>query len=123
MLRTDIRLALPSKGALHKDAFEFLEACGLKIFRPNPRQYEATIPSLPQLTVMFQRPGDIVTGVRQGSIDFGITGLDILAEKAYGRSHTILMLFRYPGPYTLPYIAPITRTTPATPPTFPRYCR
>lgn len=92
MSRTDIRLALPSKGALHKDAFDFLEACGLKIFRPNPRQYEATIPSLPQLTVMFQRPGDIVTGVRQGSIDFGITGLDILAEKAYGRSHTILTL-------------------------------
>ncbi|WP_420631890.1 ATP phosphoribosyltransferase [Candidatus Leptofilum sp.] len=92
MKRTDIRLALPSKGALHKDAFEFLEACGLKIFRPNPRQYEAKIPSLPELTVMFQRPGDIVTGVRQGSIDFGITGLDILSEKAYGRSHTILIL-------------------------------
>lgn len=92
MLRTDIRLALPSKGALHKDAFDFLEACGLKIFRPNPRQYEATIPSLPQLTIMFQRPGDIVTGVRQGSIDFGITGLDILAEKAFGRSNAILVL-------------------------------
>jgi ATP phosphoribosyltransferase len=92
MSRTDIRLALPSKGALHKDAFDFLEACGLKIFRPNPRQYEAKIPSLPTLTVMFQRPGDIVTGVRQGSIDFGITGLDILSEKAYGRSHTILTL-------------------------------
>ena len=92
MNRTDIRLALPSKGALHKDAFDFLEACGLKIYRPNPRQYEATIPSLPEITVMFQRPGDIVTGVRQGSIDFGITGVDILAEKAYGRSHTILTL-------------------------------
>jgi ATP phosphoribosyltransferase len=92
MTRTDIRLALPSKGALHKDAFEFLEACGLKIFRPNPRQYEATIPSLPQVTVMFQRPGDIVTGVRQGSIDFGITGLDIFAEKSYGRSQSILVL-------------------------------
>ncbi len=92
MSRTDIRLALPSKGALHKDAFDFLEACGLKIFRPNPRQYEATIPSLPQITVMFQRPGDIVTGVRQGSIDFGITGLDILAEKAHGRSQSILVL-------------------------------
>lgn len=92
MLRTDIRLALPSKGALHSDAFDFLEACGLKIFRPNPRQYEARIPSLPPVTVMFQRPGDIVTGVRQGSIDFGITGLDILAEKAHGRSHSILVL-------------------------------
>lgn len=92
MSRTDIRLALPSKGALYTDVFEFLEACGLKIYRPNPRQYEATIPSLPGLTVMFQRPGDIVTGVRQGSIDFGITGLDILAEKAYGRSQNILTL-------------------------------
>ena len=38
MSRTDIRLALPSKGALHKDAFDFLEACGLKIFRPNTRR-------------------------------------------------------------------------------------
>ena len=58
MSRTDIRLALPSKGALHKDAFDFLEACGLKIFRPNPRQYEATIPSLPELTVIV-----MITGV------------------------------------------------------------
>ena len=92
MTRTDIRLALPSKGALYKDALDFLEACGLKIFRPNPRQYEATVPSLPALKVMFQRPGDIVTGIRQGSLDFGITGLDILAEKAYGRSQNILPL-------------------------------
>ncbi len=92
MIRTDIRLGLPSKGALYNDAFDFLAACGLKVYRPNPRQYEATIPSLPGLTVMFQRPGDIVTGVRQGSIDFGITGLDILAEKAHGRSQNILTL-------------------------------
>lgn len=92
MIRTDIRLGLPSKGALYNDAFDFLAACGLKVYRPNPRQYEATIPSLPGLTVMFQRPGDIVTGVRQGSIDFGITGLDILAEKAHGRSQNILVL-------------------------------
>ncbi|MCB9420671.1 MAG: ATP phosphoribosyltransferase [Ardenticatenaceae bacterium] len=81
MTRTDIRLALPSKGILQNGADEFLAACGLKVYRPNPRQYAATIAALPGVTVMFQRPGDIVVGVRQGTMDFGITGLDMLAEK------------------------------------------
>ena len=84
MERRDIRLALPSKGVLQSGALEFLEACGLKVYRPNPRQYAATLPALPGVTVMFQRPGDIVVGVRQGSVDFGITGLDVLAEKGAG---------------------------------------
>jgi len=84
MNRSDIRLALPSKGALYQDTFNFLAACGLKVNRPNPRQYAATIPDLPNLTVMFQRPGDIVIGVREGTVDFGITGYDILAEKGVG---------------------------------------
>ncbi len=81
MTRTNIRLALPSKGILQSGAMEFLAACGLKVFRPNPRQYAATIPALPGVMVMFQRPGDIVVGVRQGTMDFGVTGLDMLAEK------------------------------------------
>jgi ATP phosphoribosyltransferase len=80
MTRTDIRLGLPSKGILRDGALDFLASCGLKVFRPNPRQYAATIPNLPGLTVLFQRPGDIVIGVRQGSLDFGITGFDILSE-------------------------------------------
>jgi ATP phosphoribosyltransferase len=81
MERADIRLALPSKGILQEGAMTFLDACGLKVFRPNPRQYAATIPSMPDVTVLFQRPGDIVTSVQSGSLEFGITGLDVLAEK------------------------------------------
>ncbi len=81
MTRTDIRIALPSKGALAEDSLVLLAEAGLKVRRPNPRQYQATIPALPGVTVIFQRPGDIVVGVRQGSIDFGITGYDIVAEK------------------------------------------
>lgn len=88
MERSDIRLALPSKGILQSGALEFLEACGLKVYRPNPRQYAATLPALPGITVIFQRPGDIVVSVRQGSVDFGITGLDVLAEKGAGNDHT-----------------------------------
>jgi ATP phosphoribosyltransferase len=92
MLRNDIRLALPSKGALHEATFEFLAACGLAVYRPNPRQYAATIPALPGLTVLFQRPGDIVTGVSEGTIDFGITGLDVLAEKRVRNGRHLLTL-------------------------------
>ena len=81
MTRTDIRLALPSKGALQKEAMALLAECGLTVKKSNPRQYKATIPEMPGVTVLFQRPGDIVVGVRQGSIDFGVTGLDIISEK------------------------------------------
>ena len=79
--RTDIRLALPSKGRLETESMEFLCACGLDISKPNPRQYQAVIPAVPSLTVLFQRPGDIVVGVRQGSLDFGIAGTDTIEEK------------------------------------------
>jgi ATP phosphoribosyltransferase len=81
MIRSDIRLALPSKGRLEPESLAFLDACGLGIYKPNPRQYQATIPAVPDLSVLFQRPGDIVVGVRQGSLDFGITGLDVVEEK------------------------------------------
>lgn len=75
-----IRLSIPSKGRLSEDSLKFLAACELEIYKPNPRQYEASIPSVPGLSVLFQRPTDIVISVRNGSVDFGITGLDVLAE-------------------------------------------
>lgn len=76
-----MRLSLPSKGRLAEDALAFLADCGLKVYKPNPRQYEAQIPAFPELVVLFQRPGDIVVSVREGSVDFGITGLDMVAER------------------------------------------
>lgn len=75
-----LRLSIPSKGRLAEDSLDFLAACGLEVYKPNPRQYEAAIPSVPGLTVLFQRPTDIVISVRNGSVDFGITGLDVLTE-------------------------------------------
>ena len=92
MERSDIRLALPSKGRLYDDSLAFLARCGLEVYRPNPRQYIATIPSVPQLSVIFQRPGDIVTSVRQGSVDFGITGKDVLSEKEGDGSVSLMLL-------------------------------
>ena len=81
MQHTEIRLGLPSKGRLESGSLDFLSSCGLQVHKPNPRQYQATIPVVPGLRVIFQRPGDIVVGVRNGSLDFGITGLDIVLEQ------------------------------------------
>ena len=88
---TSIRLSLPSKGRLAQGALDFLAACGLKVDKPNPRQYAARIPALPGLTILFQRPGDIVVSVRDGSVDFGITGMDIVAERQ-GNNGVVLVL-------------------------------
>jgi ATP phosphoribosyltransferase len=86
-----IRLSLPSKGRLETGALDFLSAAGLSVFKPNPRQYQANIPALPDLGIIFQRPGDIVVSARQGSVDFGITGIDVIEEKR-GENGDILIL-------------------------------
>jgi ATP phosphoribosyltransferase len=86
-----VRLSLPSKGRLAEESLAFLEASGLKVYKPNPRQYEARMPGLPELVVIFQRPGDIVVSVRDGSVDFGISGMDIIEERK-GEGEDILIL-------------------------------
>ncbi len=86
-----LRLSLPSKGRLEQDSLDFLAQAGLRVHKPNPRQYEASLPVLPDLKILFQRPGDIVVSVRQGSVQFGITGLDMVAEKG-GPNGEILIL-------------------------------
>lgn len=91
MTRTDIRLALPSKGRLEAPALDFLAAAGLRVDKPNPRQYFARVPALPELTVMFQRPSDLVVSVREGSVDFGIAGLDAVEERR-GEDGEIIVL-------------------------------
>jgi ATP phosphoribosyltransferase len=82
MTRTEIRIALPSKGILAENTLALLSDAGLGVYKTNPRQYMATIPALPGLTVLFQRAGDIAVSVHDGTVDFGITGWDMVAEKS-----------------------------------------
>jgi ATP phosphoribosyltransferase len=91
MSHPSVRISLPSKGRLAQDSLNFLADCGLSVDKPNPRQYEARIPVLPDLVVLFQRPGDIVVSVRDGSVEFGITGMDVIEERK-GANGDILVL-------------------------------
>lgn len=73
-------LALPSKGAIAEPTYSFLKDCGLKIYKPNPRQYIGSIPAIPTLGVLYQRVVDVVYKVADGTAQLGITGLDVVYE-------------------------------------------
>ncbi len=75
-----ITLALPSKGAIAEPTLSFLRDCGLRVDKPNQRQYTGVISSLPAVGVMFQRVTDIVYKVADGTAEIGITGLDVVRE-------------------------------------------
>ena len=91
-----IRISLPSKGRLGEKSKDLLAKVGFRVYKPNPRQYKATIPRFPEVEVIFQRPSDIVHSVRDGSMDFGITGRDIFLEKK-GKNGEILELHQRLG--------------------------
>jgi ATP phosphoribosyltransferase len=85
-----MRLALPSKG-MEEQTLDFLAACGLKVNRPNPRQYRALISALPGVEVLFQRANDVFTKVAEGSVDLGITGYDIVQEHRHEDDNVVVL--------------------------------
>jgi ATP phosphoribosyltransferase len=100
-----------------EEVIELLNQAGLHVYKPNPRQYRATIPSLPNLTVLFQRSGDIITSVRDGSVDFGITGWDIFTERRAEQNGFVVLLEDLGFGYcTLNVIVPETWTSIQTMP-------
>jgi ATP phosphoribosyltransferase len=86
-----IRFSLPSKGVLADNSLGLLAKCGLDVYKPNPRQYRASIPNVPGLEILFQRPGDIVSSVRDGSVDIGLTGLDIIMEHSFPEDPILIL--------------------------------
>ncbi len=44
------------------------------------RGYIGKIGALPNVTVLLQRPSDIITSVSNGGVDLGITGYDVIAD-------------------------------------------
>lgn len=77
---TPVLMALPSKGAIAEPTINFLRECGLRIDKPNQRQYTGTVPAISTLSVLFQRVTDILYKVADGSVHLGITGLDVVEE-------------------------------------------
>ncbi len=78
-----VTFALPSKGAIAEPTYNFLRDAGLRIRKPNPRQYTGTLPAIPSIGVLFQRVKDIVYKVSDGTAQLGIAGLDEVEENPH----------------------------------------
>ena len=87
-----IRLALPSKGRMESGTLDFLQSCGLRVNKTNPRQYRARIPALPEALVLFQRARDIPASVAGGDVDLGVTGYDMVVEALGGDSDGVVII-------------------------------
>jgi ATP phosphoribosyltransferase len=75
-----ITLALPSKGAIAEPTLSFLRDCGLRVEKPNQRQYTGIVPTIPAMQVLFQRVTDVLYKVADGTAQLGITGYDVVCE-------------------------------------------
>jgi ATP phosphoribosyltransferase len=87
-----LRFAIPSKGSGYDGSVSLLESCGLRVSRANPRQYTARLRGLPDTEVLLHRPADIVEKVLDGSIDIGITSVDLVSESGEDAADDLIML-------------------------------
>lgn len=79
----DIILAVPSKGRLEELSRAVFAEAGLPITRPGgTRSYLGALEGLDAISVRFLPAGEIARELVAGTIDLGITGVDLIHEAA-----------------------------------------
>lgn len=77
-----IRLAVPSKGRLQEQCFEWFAARGITLARSGSgREYAGQIEGFDGLDLQLLSAGEIPRELAAGRIHFGVTGLDLVLEK------------------------------------------
>ena len=76
-----ITIGLPSKGRLKDKAISFFEENGFKILQnEKERNYFGTIENKPNLKIIYLHAKEIIQRLGDGTLDLGISGLDLLNE-------------------------------------------
>ena len=87
-----ITLGLPSKGRLKDKAIDFIEKRGLKILQSEKeRNYFAKIENKLNIKVIFLHAKEIIQRLGDGTLDVGISGLDLLNESKVNLQSKILI--------------------------------
>ena len=80
-MKNEITIGLPSKGRLKDKAMSFFEENGFKILQSDKeRNYFATIENKPNLKIIYLHAKEIIQRMGDGTLDLGISGLDLLNE-------------------------------------------
>ena len=76
-----ITIGLPSKGRLKDKAISFFEENNFKILQNDKeRNYFATIKNKPNIKIIYLHAKEIIQRIGDGTLDIGISGLDLLNE-------------------------------------------
>ena len=76
-----ITIGLPSKGRLKDKVISFFNDKGLKILNSEKeRNYFGTIENNPRIKIIFLHAKEIIQRLGDGTLDMGVSGLDLLKE-------------------------------------------
>ena len=75
-----ITLAIPSKGRLMEKSIAVLKAAGITVTAGETRSYRTQVEGFDGLEVLLLSASEIARELRDGAIDFGITGEDLIRE-------------------------------------------
>ena len=76
-----ISIGLPSKGRLKEKSISFFNDRGLKIIQSEKeRNYFGTIANKPNVKIIFLHAKEIIQRLGDGTLDIGVSGLDLLKE-------------------------------------------
>ena len=76
-----ITVGLPSKGRLKDKSIEFFNKSGFKILQSDKeRNYFASIENKPYIKIIYLHAKEIIQRLGDGTLDIGISGLDLLNE-------------------------------------------
>ena len=80
-MRDLITIGLPSKGRLKEKSISFFNDAGLKIIQSEKeRNYFGTIANKPNVKIIFLHAKEIIQRLGDGTLDIGLSGLDLLKE-------------------------------------------
>jgi ATP phosphoribosyltransferase len=80
-MKNFITIGLPSKGRLKDKSVAFFDDKGLKVLQnKKERNYFATIENKPNIKIIYLHAKEIIQRLGDGTLDVGISGLDLLKE-------------------------------------------
>ena len=87
-----ITIGIPSKGRLKDKAISFFEGNGLKILQSDKeRNYFASVENSPNIKIIFLHAKEIIQRLGDGTLDVGVSGLDLLNESEKNLRDKILI--------------------------------
>ena len=82
-MKDSFTIGLPSKGRLKESALNLLKKNNLELIsKGGDRNYFANLTNLPNVKVVYLHAREIIERLGDGTLDMGISGLDLLSESS-----------------------------------------